>query len=225
MLPSRAAPVSLLRRCAALLRVLLRTSLRTLLLACLCTAPPAIAQQAAADEAVRLMNELMSGKAAVGGPFTLTDTRGRQRSLAEFRGRPVLLYFGYTSCPDTCPADLAEIAALLENLGTRGEVIQPIFITLDPERDTDRVLGDYAAAFHPRLLALRGSEAQTRTVARAYKISYRRVALPGGSGYLLDHSAFTFLLDRKGRYLAFFPPGTPAQRMAVMMDGVLGKSP
>jgi protein SCO1/2 len=195
------------------------------LLTCVAATSMAGAQQAAPDEAVRLMNELMSGKTPVGGPFTLTDTQGHPRSLADFRGTLVLLYFGYTSCPDVCPTDLAEIARLLEILGKKGAAIQPIFITLDPERDTDRVLREYAATFHPRLLALRGSQSETRAVARAFKIGYRRVPQPGSPGYVIDHSAFTFLLDRQGRYVAFFPPGTPAGRMATMLRTMLPEAP
>jgi protein SCO1/2 len=192
-----------------------------LLCAGLGTAGLGVAQEPAPGEAARLMGELMSGKAAVGGPFSLTDPEGRRRSLAEFHGKLVLLYFGYTSCPDTCPTDLAQIAGLIDSMGEAGAAVQPIFITLDPERDTGRVLRDYAAAFHPRLLALRGSEQETHDVARAYKISYRRVAQPGVKGYVLDHSAFTFVLDRDGRYLAFFPPGTPSGRMAAMLRELL----
>lgn len=178
---------------------------------------PAGAQEAAPDEAARLMQELMSGRAAVGGPFTLTDTGGRARSLADFRGRIVLLYFGYTSCPDTCPTDLAQIARAVSDLDRAGMAIQPIFITLDPDRDTAPVLGHYLAAFHPRLLGLRGTPEQTQSVARAYKVAFRRVQAPGSASYVLDHSTFTFVLDRDGSYVAFFPPGTPAERMDIML--------
>lgn len=174
-----------------------------------------------AADAARLMNELMSGRVAVGGPFTLTDTRGQRRSLAEFRGQIVLLYFGYTQCPDVCPADLAQIADALARLGESGKAIQPIFVTLDPDRDTAVVLREYAAAFHPRLIALRGTAAETRAVAESYKVAFRRVAVEGSTGYVVDHSAFTFVIDRDGKYVAFFPPGTPAARMEVMLRGFL----
>ena len=174
-----------------------------------------------AGNAARLMNELMSGRAAVGGPFTLTDTLGQRRGLAEFRGQIVLLYFGYTQCPDTCPADLAQITDALTRLGEAGKAVQPIFVTLDPDRDTPAVLREYAAAFHPRLIALRGTAAETRAVAESYKVAFRRVAVEGSSGYVVDHSTFTFVIDREGRYVAFFPPGTPAARMEVMLRGLL----
>ena len=170
------------------------------------------------------MNELMSGKAQVGGPFTLIDQYGKTRSLDEFRGSLVLLYFGYTSCPDVCPTDLAAIGAMLRSLGPQAEAVQPIFVTLDPERDTPGVLREYVASFHPRFVALRGSEEETRQVALSYKLFYEKVPEPKSGPYLIDHAAFTFLIDRGGRYVAFFPPGTKAERMAVMVRETLAKS-
>ena len=177
---------------------------------------PAAFAHSQRDESAALMNELMSGKAAVGAPFSLPDARGRKRSLDEFRGKVVLLYFGYTACPDVCPTDLANIGKALRLLGPAAEGVQPLFVTLDPKRDTPALLRDYVAAFDPRFIALRGSEAEVRRIARSYKVSYRTVARPDG-GYLIDHAAFTFLLDRAGKYVAFFPPGTPADRMATMV--------
>ncbi|HEY6820920.1 MAG TPA: SCO family protein [Burkholderiales bacterium] len=162
------------------------------------------------------MDELISGKAHVGGAFVLPDVSGKPRSLEEFRGRLVLLYFGYTSCPDVCPTDLAAMSAALRLLGARAAEVQPLFVTLDPERDTPAVLKAYAAAFDPNLIALRGSEADTRRVARSYKVFFEKVSDPRG-GYSIDHAAFTFLIGRDGRYIAFFPPGTHADRMATML--------
>jgi len=166
------------------------------------------------------MNELMSGMAVVGGPFTLRDADGKLRSLADFRGRLVLLYFGYASCPDVCPTDLAAIAGALRLLGERAAQVQPLFVTLDPARDTAPVLRDYAAAFHPSLIALRGSEAETRELARSYKVFFEKVP-DGKGGYWIDHAAFTFLLDRSGNYLGFFPPGTHPERIAAMLKDEL----
>ena len=166
-------------------------------------------------DAARLMNELMSGKVPVCGPFTLTDPGGRRVSLAAFRGKFVLLYFGYASCPDVCPTDLAIIGQLLRALGKDAVRVQPVFVTLDPSRDKPAVMRAYAAAFHPSFVALTGSEAEIRSVATRYKVFYEKVPLPGTSTYAIDHTAYTFLLDRQGRYLSFFPPGTPMERMAV----------
>ena len=186
----------------------------------LLSAPPA--DEARRADAARLMNELMSGKAAVGGAFTLSDQWGRRRSLAEFRGKLVLLYFGYTYCPDVCPTDLAVIGAMLRSLGPQGNAVQPLFITLDPQRDTAPVLREYVAAFHPSFLALRGSEEETRRIALSYKVFYEKLRRPDTSAYFIDHAALTFLLNRDGEYIAFFPPGTSAERMAVMVREMLG---
>ncbi len=181
------------------------------------------AEEVGRAEAARLMNDLMSGKARVGGPFTLTDQYGSARSLADFRGKLVLLYFGYTFCPDVCPTDLLAIGRLIHALGREGETVQPVFVTLDPERDTQAILGNYATAFHPRFVALRGSEQETRRIATAYKVYYEKVTPPGSGTYVIDHTAFIFLLDREGRYVAFFPPGTTVERMAVMVREALAQ--
>ena len=165
-------------------------------------------------EAARFMNELMLGKTAIGAPFTLTDPHGKRVSLADFRGKVVLLYFGYTYCPDVCPTDLLVIAQSLKSLGKDVEQVQPIFITLDPARDTRELLRGYAVAFHPRIIALTGSDVEIRRVATAYKVFFEKVTPPESGTYFIDHSAFTFLLDRSGKYVLFFPPGTPPNRMA-----------
>jgi protein SCO1/2 len=183
----------------------------------LCTAlwaPQAPAQsEVRRAEAAQFMNELMSGKAAVGAPFTLTNQQGRRVSLSDFRGKVVLLYFGFTYCPDVCPTDLAVIAQTIQSLGKSGDQVQPLFVTLDPARDTRELLRGYVAAFHPRIVALTGSEDEIRRVATAYKVFFEKVTPPGVKTYFIDHSAFTFLLDRNGNYVLFFPPGTPPKRM------------
>lgn len=168
-------------------------------------------------QAARLMNELMSGKAVVGAPFTLTNQHGKRVSLADFRGKVVLLYFGFTFCPDVCPTDLLAIAHTLKSLGKSGDQVQPVFITLDPARDTRELLRGYVAAFHPRMIALTGSEDEIRRIATAYKVFYEKVTPPDSKTYFIEHAAFTFLLDRNGRYVLFFPPGTPPERMMVMV--------
>lgn len=164
------------------------------------------------DDPARLMAELMSGRSTVGAPFTLPDSAGHPRSLGEFRGKLVLLYFGYLSCPDVCPFDLAHIGAAIRSLGDAGQLVQPVFVTIDPARDTPALIGDYTRHFHPRFVALRGEEDETRRIARSFKVGYRK--WPDGT---LEHAAFTFLLDGTGRFVAFFPPGTPAERIAEML--------
>jgi protein SCO1/2 len=162
------------------------------------------------------MGELMSGRSPVGAPFSLPDANGQVRSLDEFRGRLVLLYFGYAQCPDVCPTDLAAIGGALRLLGERAKDVQPLFVTLDPGRDTPPVLREYAGAFHPALIALRGSEAETQRIARSYKVYFEKVA-DGKGSYSVDHTAFTYLLDRGGKYVAFLPPGTKPERIATLL--------
>lgn len=160
------------------------------------------------------MGELMSGKHEIGAPFTLSDPAGRRVSLADFEGKLVLLYFGFATCPDVCPTDLALIAQALRQVGT--DEVQPLFVTLDPERDSPAVLREYVAAFHPAFIALTGTEADVRRVATSFKVFFEKVPLAGG-GYTIDHTAYTFLLDRGGRFLTLFPPGTPPERMVEMV--------
>jgi protein SCO1/2 len=164
--------------------------------------------------AARLMDDLMWGRGPIGGPFRLIDHTGRTRTDEDFRGKLLLVYFGYTWCPDVCPTDLQEIGLALDRLGPAGETVQPLFISVDPDRDTPDVLGKYVASFHPRLIGLTGGPEQIRAVALAYKAYYARYAPPGGGDYVIDHTGFIYLVDRAGQYLGFFPPGTPADRMA-----------
>ena len=168
-------------------------------------------------DAARMMRDLMSGTAAVGGPFTLTDVNGHSRTLADFRGKVVILYFGYTFCPDVCLTDLASIAHLMQVLGPDSAKVQPLFVTLDPQRDTPEVLREYVAALDSRLIALRGSETQVRHVATSYKLYFRKVYPQKSSTYFIEHASLTYLLDQEGRYVAFFPPGTTGKRMAVLV--------
>jgi cytochrome oxidase Cu insertion factor (SCO1/SenC/PrrC family) len=163
--------------------------------------------------AAQLMGELMSGRHPIGAPFVLDDPDGRRMALGDFKGKLVLLYFGFTMCPDVCPTDLALIAQALRALGAQENEVQPLFITLDPQRDSPAVLREYAAAFHPRFIALTGSEGEVRRVATDYKVFFEKVRLPGRDNYTIDHTAYTFLLDRDGKFVILFPPGTPSERI------------
>jgi cytochrome oxidase Cu insertion factor (SCO1/SenC/PrrC family) len=172
-------------------------------------------------DAARLMNDLMSGKADVGGPFTLADESGARVSLADFRGKVVVLYFGYTFCPDVCPTDLLAIAAMVNALGADQEKVQPVFVTLDPERDKPAQLASYVKSFSPRFVALSGNEAETRAVATLYKVFYEKVLPPGSSYSVIDHTAFTYIVDTQGKYAGFFPPGTGADRMTTVVRDLI----
>ncbi|VIO80340.1 SCO1 protein [Bradyrhizobium ivorense] len=176
------------------------------------TLTAATAGDAPARSAAEIMDILMWNREPVGGPFTLTDQAGHERTDRDFRGRLMLVYFGFTTCPDVCPTDLQAIGLALDRLGGDADSVQPIFITVDPERDTASHLADYVPLFHPRLVGLTGSLEAIRKVADAYKVYYAKVPLQDAD-YTVDHTAYIYLMDRDGSYLGFFPPGTSADRM------------
>ncbi len=152
-----------------------------------------------------------------GGPFELVDHEGRPRGDADFRGRYLLIYFGYTYCPDICPTNLQTLSSALDLLGPRAEAVQPIFISVDPARDGVAQLRDYVAHFHPRLIGLTGSEAQVRAAARAYKIHRSKVLTDGdpeSDDYLVNHSSITYLMGPDGKFVTLFPHDTEADFMA-----------
>lgn len=161
----------------------------------------------------------------IGGPFTLTDHAGTSRRDTDFRGRHLLVSFGYTACPDICPLQLDTVVAALTALGPLADRLQPVFVTVDPVTDTPEALRRYLAAFDPRLLGLTGTEAQVRAVAKAYRVHRRRVrtAGPDGTGAtLIDHGSLTYLMGPDGAFVTLFPHGTTAERMAEVLRGYLG---
>lgn len=168
----------------------------------------------------RMMEDLMAARGAIGGPFELTDHHGARRSLKDFRGKVVLLYFGYTHCPDVCPTDLMEVAGLLRLLGDRAREVQALYVTVDPERDTAAHLAGYVTAFDPRILGLTGSVAEIRAMAESYKAYFAKV--PASLGYLMEHSANFYVLDRDGKFAGSLPPGTKADRLADVVRERLG---
>jgi cytochrome oxidase Cu insertion factor (SCO1/SenC/PrrC family) len=199
---------------------------RGLLCAVLGAAMMAAALPAAADEqpsAAQLMDDLMWNRGPIGGPFTLTDQTGKIRRDDEFRGKLMIVYFGYTSCPDVCPTDLMAISQAIDALGADGEKIQPVFITLDPERDTQAQLADYVAAFHPRLIGLTGTPEQIRAVALSYKAYYAKVKDERGTDYSIDHTGVVYLIGRDGHYLGFMPPQTSPDRLIDVLRKQLGE--
>ena len=171
------------------------------------------AQRSAAE----VMDILMWGREPVGGPFALVDHTGKTRTERDFRGKLLLVYFGFTYCPDVCPTDLQNIGLAIDQLGTAGSRVQPLFITVDPERDTPAHLAEYLPMFHPRLIGLTGDAAAIRKVADAYKVYYAKVANPKGDDYTVDHTAFIYLMGADGEYLGFFPPGTTPERIVEMV--------
>jgi cytochrome oxidase Cu insertion factor (SCO1/SenC/PrrC family) len=182
--------------------------------------------QTSTRSAAELMDAVMWNREPIGGPFQLIDQSGKVRSDRDFRGQLMLVYFGFTTCPDICPTDLQAISLAMDRLGTDADDVQPLFITVDPERDTREHLADYVAMFHPRLLGLTGSAEAVQNAADAYRVYYQRVDFDKGDGYYtVDHSAFIYLMDRDGKYLGFFPPGTPAEKIVEMIRPHLAGSP
>jgi cytochrome oxidase Cu insertion factor (SCO1/SenC/PrrC family) len=172
--------------------------------------------------AAQMMDDLMYGRGAIGGPFTLTDQSGRRRSDSDFRGKLMIVYFGYTFCPDVCPADLMAITQALDALGPAADGVQPIFITVDPERDT-KLLAEYVSAFHKSLIGLTGTPDEIRKVANAYKAFYAKV--PGGrdGDYAIDHTGVIYLMGRNGEYLGFMPPQTGPEKLTEILRKQLSK--
>ncbi len=154
-----------------------------------------------------------SGVVSIGGPFALTDQDGRAVTDKDFAGKLMLVYFGFTNCPDICPTGLQTIALAMDQLGNDAAKVQPILITVDPERDTAPAMKEYVQAFHERLVGLTGTPEQIAAVAKAYRVYYQKVTLKDSSlGYSVDHSGFIYLMDGKGQYLSHFRhDATPEQ--------------
>jgi protein SCO1/2 len=155
-----------------------------------------------------------SGTALIGGPFTLVGRDGKPVTDKAFRGKYVLVLFGYTHCPDICPAELQVIAQAMEELGPKANEIIPIFITVDPERDTPQVVADYVMNFGPRFVGLSGTPEQIAAAAKAYRVTYSKFQEDRkSSNYSVDHSALIYLMGPDGKYITHFAYGTPAAKM------------
>jgi protein SCO1/2 len=146
--------------------------------------------------------------------LALPDTDGRPRTLADFRGKVVLVFFGYTQCPDVCPTTMAELAAVRQSLGPDGADVQGVFVTVDPERDTPEVLKAYVANFSPDFVALRGDAAQTLAAAKEFKVYFAKVPGATEGSYTMDHTAGSFVFDRQGRVRLFTRYGSGADALA-----------
>lgn len=160
---------------------------------------------------------------AIGGPFELIDQDGHKVTDDDFRGRFMLVYFGYTYCPDLCANALTNMTKAINLLGDKGESVTPVFITVDPERDTVEQLKMYTRYFHPRLVALTGTEDRIAEVAAAYRVYYAPVKKPGDDSddYILDHTSIIYLMGPDGRYRAHFTEETTPETMAERIREVL----
>lgn len=157
---------------------------------------------------------VVSGKALIGGPFNLVDHTGKRVTEKDFRGRYTLVFFGYTYCPDVCPAELQVMSAAIEKLGAKAEKVTPIFITVDPARDTVDQMKSYVANFHPRLVGLTGTPEEIRAAAKAYRVYYAKAKGESATDYLMDHSSIVYLMGPDGAYVAHFAYGTGVDKMA-----------
>ncbi len=157
----------------------------------------------AGDKIAGIGNVVASGTASVGGPFALVDENGTTRTDRDFRGRYMLVFFGYSFCPDVCPTTLSTIADTYAKLGTRKSKIAPLFITLDPERDSPKVLKTYLAAFGPEFVGLTGKAGAIKNAANDYRVYYKKQALPNG-GYSIDHTSVLYLMGPDGQFLTYY---------------------
>ncbi len=197
--------------------------IRVALAVVLFSVPLAANEVAAEPSPAELIEGLLSGRVPVGGPFELTDQTGHRRSDTDFRGKLVVVYFGYTYCPDVCPTELQSISLALDKLGVAAEAVQPLFITVDPERDTPARLAEFVSSFHPRLIGLTGSPAEIRKTAIAYRTFFVKNGITAPDGdYSVDHTGFIYLVGKDGHYLGFLPPGATPDEIADAIRARLG---
>jgi len=160
--------------------------------------------------------------ATIGGPFELTDHTGKTVTDKDYRGKYMVVFFGYTFCPDVCPTNLSTLASALDMLPPeKAKQIVPLFISVDNERDTPELLADYVPNFHESIVGLTGTSKQIKDVARAYKSFYAKVNSEDPENYLMDHSAITYLMGPDGKYIQVFNHGTPPDAIAKQLDKII----
>jgi protein SCO1 len=163
------------------------------------------------------------GPLGIGGPFTLEDGNGKTVTDQDFRGKYMLVYFGYTFCPDVCPTTLTAVSDALEKLGPKASQIAPLFITVDPKRDTPQVIKQYAAAFGPAIIGLTGTPQEVADVAKEYRVYYAEHRTgPGPNDYSMDHSSVLYLMDAKGAFVAPIRADMSGDEMAANLRKLLG---
>lgn len=164
----------------------------------------------------------IAGQALVGGPFTLTDHNGKRVTERDYRGHFMLVIFGFTFCPDICPGELQVVSAALDKLGSKAERVAPLFITVDPERDTPEQLAQYVKSFHPRLVGLTGTPDEVAAAAKAYRVYYKKVPDPKSTaGYTMDHSAIIYLMGPDGAYRTHFTHAVTPDALAERLGKLL----
>jgi len=166
-----------------------------------------------------------AGGPAIGGPFTLENSSGKPVTDRDFRGKDLLVYFGYTYCPDVCPTTLNAVAAALDRLGPKAKDLTPIFITVDPQRDTPAVMKQYTAAFSPAIVGLTGTPEQIAKVAHEYRVYYaKHVTGPGPNDYSMDHSSILYFMGRDGRFIAPVRADEAPAEMAAQLEKLMASS-
>lgn len=158
---------------------------------------------------------------SIGVDFALQDQNGKQRRLSDFKGKVVIVFFGYTQCPDVCPTTLSSLQETVRLLGTQADRVQVLFITLDPERDTAALLAQYVPSFHPSFLGLRGSTAETEAIAKAFKVFYKKQEGTAPGNYSIDHSTGSYVYDPSGRLRLYLKYGEIPQRIAADISKLL----
>ena len=165
---------------------------------------------------------MQGGQPAIGGPFSLVDQNGRTVTGETLKGKPTLIYFGYTFCPDVCPTSLLLMETAIDKLGPNAaKKVNLVFITIDPERDTQKLIKDYVGNFGPTFIGLTGTPEQVAAAARAYRVYYQKVPGKDGAPYLMDHSSIVYLLDRNGRFITHFTHEAKAEAIAAGVERLL----
>ena len=162
--------------------------------------------------------------AEYGRDLPLPDQHGKDRSIKDFAGKVVVVFFGYTQCPDVCPTSMSELAEVKRSLGADGDKLQGIFVTVDPERDTPEMLAGYMASFDPTFIALRGTPEQLAAVAKDFKLYYKRIDGQTPTSYTMDHSAGSYVYDTKGRLRVYHRYGAGAQSLAADVRALLDEA-
>jgi len=159
--------------------------------------------------------------AEYGRQLALPDQDGKPRTLADFKGKVTVVFFGYTQCPDVCPTTMAELAQVKKSLGPDGERLQGVFVTVDPERDTPQLLKSYVQGFDPSFVALRGTPEQTQAAAKEFKVFYAKVPGKTEGAYTMDHTAGSYVFDAQGRLRIFVRYGGPTEALAADLKTLL----
>ena len=166
-----------------------------------------------------------TGDVRIGGPFSLMNHDGKRVTHEDFRGKYMLIMFGYTYCPDICPGELQTIANALDELGPMADAIVPVFVTVDPQRDTVTKVGDYVKNFSPRIVGLTGTVEEIKAAAKAYRVYYAKESSPPpspGNEYLISHSTFIYLMSPNGEYVTHFVYGVTSEQMAAKLKKYVG---